>query len=311
MKGLEFSYHGEFSKAALVFQRVVDSDPSNPIGYFLKAAALESYMSDFSTFGPEKEFFDLLTQAVVKGKALLEEQDENPEVPFVIGASHFYRGFHCARKKEYLKALTELARAKPWLEKTVSVDSTFYDAYLGLGILEYLSAKAKDYLIPFISGKYERSIQMITLGTKGKYTSVIAEEALVVALAGSSRWSEAIERALLLIGSFPRNRLFYWALIEIYRRKEDPQGVISTGYELLELVKNGQPDHHYNQGLLRRYLAEAHLQLGEYRACIRQCDSVLSLLKDKNLDAQAEEVEKEAFKLKRQAARALAKKVDR
>jgi hypothetical protein len=268
-------------------------------------------MSDFSTFDPEEEFYDLLNQAIVKGKALVEEQEDNPEVPFVIGASHFYKGFHSARKKEYLKALTELARAKPWLERTVSIDSTFYDAYLGLGILEYLSAKAKDFLIPFIGGEYEHSIEMITLGTKGKYTSVIGEEALVVALAGSSRWSEAIERALLLIQSFPRNRLFYWALVEIYRRKEDPKGVLSIGYQLLELVENGQPDHHYNQSLLKCHLAEAHLELGEHRACIKQCDSVLSLLKDKNLDEEDEEVKKEVFKLKRQAARALAKKVDR
>lgn len=310
MKGLELSYQGEFAEAAGIFGKMIENNPSNPVGYFLKAAALESYMSDFSTFEPEEEFYMLLDQAIVAGKTVLEEEDD-PEAQFVVGASHFFKGFHSGRKKRYLKALTELARAKPWLEGTVNIDSTFYDAYLGLGILEYLATRAKDYLIPFTTGKYESSIEMITLATRGKYTCVIAQEALVVALAGASKWNEAIERANSLMESYPQNRLFYWTLIEVYRRKEDSEGVISIGYDLLELVENGQPGHHYNQSLIRSYLAEAHLRLGGYRECIKQCDSVLSLLKGRDLDQRDKEVKEEAFKLRRRAARALVEKVDR
>lgn len=310
-KGLELSYRGRFIDAADAFQLVIANSPSNPAGYFLKAAALESYMSDFSTFEPEEEFHTLLNQAIVKGEALLEHQEDYPEIHFFVGASHFYKGFHYARKKEYFKAFTRLTKAKPWLEEAVSIDSTCYDAYLGLGVLEYISARVKDYLIPFNSGNYKGPIQMISLATRGKYTHVIAEEALVVALAGISKWGEAIERATTLIEAYPQNRLFYWALIEIYKKKEDPEGVISIGYELLELVENGQADHYYNQSLVKSYLADAHFQLRQYRECIKQCDSVLSLVKGKNLDQRDRDVKKVVVEIKRQAARALAKKVDR
>ncbi len=267
-------------------------------------------MSDFSTFELEEEFYALLDEAIEKGEALLEEKGD-AEARFFIGASHFYKGFHYARKKKYLNVFAELAKAKPWLEEAARIDSTFYDVYLGLGVLDYLAAKTKDYLIPFVGGAYEGPILTITLATKGKYTCVLAQEALVVALAGASRWDEAIERANSLIETYPRNRLFYWALIEIYKRKEDSEGVISIGNQLLELVKNGQPDHYYNRSLVYYDLAEAHFELGDNRECIKHCDSVFSLLEGRELSQRDRKVEEETVKLKRQAAKALAKRVDR
>lgn len=308
---MESSYHGNFVDATEVFQTVIEKFPSSPVGYFLKAAALESYMSDFSTFEPEGEFYTLLDQAIEKGKSLLVNEANAPELHFFIGASYFYKGFHYARKKNYLKAFAELGRAKPWLKKAVAMDSTFYDAYLGLGILEYLAAKVKDYIVPFTSGKYDEPIQEISLATKGKYTYLVAQEALVIALAGASRWTEAIERATSLIEAYPKNRLFYWALVEIYRRKGDPEGVISIGYKLLELIREFQTNHYYNQSLIRSYLAEAHLQLGQPRECVRHCDSILSLLEEKDTDQNEREVRKAAMRLKHEAAKALLKKVDR
>ncbi len=268
-------------------------------------------MSDFSTFEPEEEFHALLDQTIARGKALLKQKEDCSESHFFVGAAHFYKGFHSARKKEYFKSFSELARAKPHLEKAASIDSTFRDVYLGLGVLEYLGAKTKDYLVPFTSVDYEGAIQMITLATDGKYTSVIAHEALVVALAGASRWDEAIERANLLIESYPHNRLFYWALIEIHRRRESPAEAIAIGCRLLQLVENGQPEHYYNQCLVRSYLAEAQIQLGNERECIKQCDSILLLLNEETVDQRDREIRGKAIKLKRQAARAIAKKVDR
>lgn len=308
---MELSYHGRHQDASEVFQLLIKSSPWSPVGYLLRAAALESYMSDYSTFEPEEEFYALLDSAVQRAEELLAEEGDVAETHFFVGAAHFYRGFHYARKKEYLKTLAELAKAKGPLEETARLDSTFYDAYLGLGILEYLGTKAKDYLNPFASGEYDRSIEMIGLSGRGKYTSVLAREALVLALAGAARWSQAIEQAHALIDSFPTNRLFYWALIEIYRRKEDPEGVISIGYRLMELVEDGQPDHYYNQSLLRSYLADGHLQLRQYRECIKQCDAVLSLLRGRDLERRDSDVRADAVRIKRDAARALARKVDR
>jgi hypothetical protein len=151
---------------------------------------------------------------------------------------------------------------------------------------------------------------MIRRATEGKYTGVIAEEALVLALAGASRWEEAERLAIGLIQSYPANRLFYWGLVEVYRMKNDPDGIISTGRALLEEIERGQPDHYHNQSLIRSYLAEAYLELGEVRECIKECDSALSLLEGSVMKRDAE-LTCELVDVKRRAARALAKKVDR
>ncbi len=288
----------------------MDELPDHPSGYFLRAAALESYMSDFSTFELEEEFYSLLDTTIHRGKALLDGGASDAEIQFFVGAAHFYKGFHRARKREYLGAMTELARAKPWLDRVVSADSSFSDVYLGLGVLGYLSTKVKGFLIPFGSEGYEEPIRMMRRATEGKYTGVIAEEALVLALAGASKWDEAERLAMGLIRSYPTNRLFYWGLIEVYRMKKDPEGIMSIGRLLLDQIESGQPEHLYNQSLVRFYLAEAYLELGELRECVRECDSSLSLLEGGTLKRDSE-LKEETANLKRKAARALAKKVDR
>ena len=268
-------------------------------------------MSDFSTFEPEEEFHRLLDEAIARGKALVARNADDAELQFVIGASHFYKGFHHARKKEYIKAFGSLARAKPWLEDAVRIDSTYYDAYLGLGILEYLAVKVRDYIVPFIGGDYKESLRKIALATKGKFTGVIAEEAMVVALAGASQWDEAVKLAHYLIEIYPTNRLFYWALIEILKRKEDFGAMLGVAYDLLRLIEEDQPTHYYNQSLVRSYCAEAYVELGQYRECIRECDRALSLLEGENRDERSRELEAQIVRVKRQAAKALAVKVDR
>ncbi len=136
--GREEIYHFQFEKASEVFKMIQNEYPEYPHGYFYEAYIVALYYSQDKT----NNLIDSLLQVTVKKSIEKAEKyhdmrQDDPEALYYKGVSHGVLGIYHVLNRNYLKGYIHGRRGKNFLEKAVKLDSTYYDAYLGLGIFHY------------------------------------------------------------------------------------------------------------------------------------------------------------------------------
>ncbi len=141
MRGKQAIYRGYVDVAETIFARVIRSYPEYPHGYFNQAFLKLLYFSQDMT--NDTLLNDLrrateLTLAVAR--RYQETHPGNPDASFHLGVSYGIYAIIAVLERDYLDAYRFARRAKGFLEKTVQLDSSYNDAYLGLGLFHYYVA---------------------------------------------------------------------------------------------------------------------------------------------------------------------------
>lgn len=222
--GLSLVYEQKYTEAMFLFGDIIHTWPEEPAGYLLQAATLATYMLDYTTYEPEEEFYRLAETAIRKARARLEEAKDPRErawLFFFQGAAFLYRAERKARHSDYLDAAKDGWRGYKSLMKAVELDSTLYDAYLGIGTVHVALAKIPGWIrffMPFLPpGDVERGLREMKLAAeKGRYVHLFAHDALAYTLAYLGRPREALPYALHATRQYPQNRNFLWTLAYVY-----------------------------------------------------------------------------------------------
>lgn len=213
VKGLDLGSNLYYKESYEVFQKLIELEPDNPRGYFLSSAVyFWMYTEDLKNEEVGDKFRDLSYEAVEVAEAKLEVNENDIDAMFYLGGAYGSLGRYYVAQKSYLNAYWYGTKGKNYLEDVVELDSTYYDAYLGLGIYHYLadalprSVKILSFLLG-IQGDREQGLREIMLAAeKGTYTKT---EAMFV-LAGlytfrEERQEEAIEIFNELLEKYPEN----------------------------------------------------------------------------------------------------------
>ena len=67
----------------------------------------------------------------------MEAEHNNASLLYVMGANYSYRALAFAKAEKFLDAVWASKKSESYLKKTLEVDSTCYDAYLGLGLYNF------------------------------------------------------------------------------------------------------------------------------------------------------------------------------
>lgn len=137
-KGKQQIYNFHLDDALTTFRQMQDRYPNYPHGYFYESYITAILFSQDRT----NSRLDSLLQAVVNDAIEIAEKykkitSESPEALYYLGVSYGIRGIYYVVNRNYIGGYIYGKRAKNYLEKTVEVDSTYYDAYVGLGIFHY------------------------------------------------------------------------------------------------------------------------------------------------------------------------------
>jgi tetratricopeptide (TPR) repeat protein len=175
-------YHFRFEKALKVFLTIQQKYPDFPHGYFY-----ESYITAI-LFSQDKtnQYLDSLLHETVRtavkiGERYKNSHSDDPEANYYLGISHGVLGIYHVLNKNYFKGYLNGRKGKKYLEKTVELDSAYYDAYLGLGIFHYyvdlLPGVIKFFAgILGFHGNREEGIKEIYLtANRGKFLNVEAD----------------------------------------------------------------------------------------------------------------------------------------
>lgn len=281
-KGFQLTYQERYEEARREFEMVIREDPENPSGYFFLAGLVGLRMSDFSTIEPEDEFLQHIEDALDYSRKKIEKNPGDAWAFFFLGGSYGYRAYHYHQKKSFLNAFGDALNAVEALKKAVELDSTLYDAYLGVGGYHYFIHELWG-IVPFMGKDPKKGIEEVKLAMEnGRYSRIAAKNGLVLLLLREKDYPAALKLALELIGEFPENRTFNWTLAKVFSEMGDWEKALLTFEKLLQLIRERQPDNLYNLLSCQLEVALVNSQLKREEVCIEICREILDQIDRSN-----------------------------
>jgi tetratricopeptide (TPR) repeat protein len=213
LKGIDLGTNLRYSESYEVFQQLIELEPDNPRGYFLRSAIyFWMFSEDMKNEEIGNKFRDYSYQAVEIAEAKLDKDENDIDARFFLGGAYGSLGRYYAMTRSFLNAYWYGKKGKNYLEEVVEMDSTYYDAYLGLGIYHYLAdvlpkfVKILSFLLG-VDGDKEQGIREIKLSAeKGIYTKTEAMFFLGALYTYRERkYEEAISIFNELLERYPQN----------------------------------------------------------------------------------------------------------
>jgi tetratricopeptide (TPR) repeat protein len=182
LAGKRAIYNFDLDSALTVFRDIQKKYPDLPQGYFYEAYLTTVYFSqDKSNNRIDSSLHVTVDKSIKLSEAYRKEVGDTPEAMYYLGVSHGLMGIYHAINKNYFNGYIHGRKGKNYLQDAVKLDSTYYDAYLGLGIFHYY-VDLLPGIIKFFAkilgfeGNREKGIHEILLTAhKGRYFRVEAE----------------------------------------------------------------------------------------------------------------------------------------
>ncbi|MBI3871686.1 MAG: hypothetical protein HY304_01240 [candidate division Zixibacteria bacterium] len=177
---------------------LLSTDSTRLLGHLLLGITYYSISNQYRT----DRYFDSATahldSAIAIAQTQLSAQGDDADLLFVLGSGYAFRGALRGQQGGWWGAIRDGVRSAASLNKAVAMDSTLYDAYLGLGTYHYWkSAKSKHFTwLPFVKDRREQGIrEATTAGRLGNITPMAAQKSLIVIYMNENRLDDA--RALI------------------------------------------------------------------------------------------------------------------
>ena len=217
--GLVQTFGFSFTKSEKTFDEIIRDYPNNPAGYHLKSIQYLWRYLDNKNKADYNKFITLSDHVISTEYDTLLNDIDNAFISYIIGASYSFRAMAFTRDEDYLNAVWAAKKSYSYLSNAIAVDSTFYDAYMGLGLYNFMIAQTPPALkwamrISGIAGDKEKGIEFLKLAAKkGKFSKTEANYYLSQILSEFYEENEQAEKLLVqLISKYPRNILFNYSL---------------------------------------------------------------------------------------------------
>ena len=248
-RGLEYEYNFNWDKAETVFEGMIKKYPADPRGFHYQAGIYLWYYLSNHDIRSYKNFIEYSDSAIEKARNILDKKPNNILMLFVLGSDYSYRTIAFAKAEKFLDAVWASKKSESYLSRTIQLDSTYYDAYLGLGLYNFgvgqiPSAFRWALSLAGIHGDKETGLKYIKKAAKfGDLSKTEAEYYLSQILTDYYfDYNSASHLLQNLVGLYPRNILFSYSLaaLDIKRRKLNDAG------DLLEKILKSK-DSNFSQ----------------------------------------------------------------
>jgi tetratricopeptide (TPR) repeat protein len=253
-------------------------------------------MMDYESDFKEEEFYSALEKAIQLAQKRISCGSSTSWDYLYLGNSYGYLGVYKARKGSWWSAFRNAMEAKSAFKKAVELDSTLYDAYLGLGSYHYWTSHfTKTFAwLPFFADERERGKRELNLAAeKSLFSKVAAWNALIWIYIKEKDYSQAIELAKGLQEEYPEGKLFLWAIATAYYEKYDWENAIEYYNLISKKLKTNPGKNHYNLIECKYYIAQSYFNFGDFAQCIEACQEALSFkLDSKTKERQEDKLDK-------------------
>jgi len=293
-KGLEYAYIENYPIAESLFNLVVKMDTLNPAGYFFLSGLYNLYSIDMGNDKNFEAFKEAIDKAVKYGNIYIKSYSNDGWSYFFIGGALTYMTFYYGLKGKYWSALVYGVKALNWVKKTVEIDSTIYDAYLGLGGYDYFKGQ-----FPFWRSEKEKGIKKIRMAIeKGRYSKVAAADGLGQILMREGRYKDAERMLEQIVHLYPESRTLKHPLIETYIALKEWDKALSQSLELLRLSER-RPTSNYVKLTAISYLGIIYYNKRLYKEGKKYINQAFNIARNKKLSKKEKGVMKDITRVYR------------
>lgn len=290
----------DYDEAEQIFSRLQVRYPAHPAPPLYRAAVvwlrelferaeldLDRFVSPgYFTRPPERPmdpkrrqaFERLIREGQQRAQAVLDRSAGHADARYFLSASYgIQAAFTFTIDRSSLQALKHGKAAYREQRALVDENPAYYDAYVGVGLYEYVVASLPWYVKWLASltghhGSKERGVGYLTLATeKSQYVADDARVLLMVIFVRERRYEEALALAQGLGAKFPRNYLFHLNQAQILERAGRTDQAAHIYGEVVALAEAGRS--HYDKIPLAtfRYTTGTKLMdLGDLSGSLRQ-----------------------------------------
>ena len=260
-KGIDFILKQEYGRADSLFCDVINRCPNHPVGFLYRAAVMQAYTIDFDV-PIEREKFDSLLECGRNAASRLS----SPWREYFLGTADGYEAYERVESGDWLSGVRKGMASVSEFEELVEKDSSFYDAYVGIGTYYYWSSRKTAFLrwLPFVKDNRELGIRILIMGAeRSEYNRFAAISALISIYLDAENYQQAEEWSRNGLNSYPENRIFLWGLATALDRRKHFSDAVQAYANLLESILHVQAPHPYNEIVCRLNLVKSMLAVGD------------------------------------------------
>lgn len=237
---IDLFYDLEFEKAAVAANRIAANHPGHPAGPFYRSIVFyQRFLAEEPKRRETLESFERHCEDALDAAERLRREDP-AQGHYYLGIAKGFRARVLAAQKRYLKAIPEGLGAVRQLKKALAIDPNIEDAYLGLGMYHYFTARIPAGAKPFAFmlgagwGDREKGLEYLSRAAeKGGPARMEARSMLSSVYTLESRWDKADAYLAELTERYPRNPLYRmrriyvnqrWGKLERALELSDPNG---------------------------------------------------------------------------------------
>ena len=261
VSGIDFILKQEYSRADSVFRVVAKQYPDHPVGYLYRAAVMQAYNMDFDVPIEQGKFDSLL----LRGKSAAEKFSL-PWSEYFLGTADGYDAYERVERGDWFGGVRKGMSSASTYEKIIEKDSSFYEAYVGLGTYYYWRSRKTEFLqwLPFVKDDRALGIKLLIVGAeRSEYNRFAAISALISIYLDAEEYRQAEEWAKRGLISYPENRIFLWGLATSLDRQKRSAEAVSVYSNLLETIVHGHAPHPYNEIICRLNLVKSKVALND------------------------------------------------
>jgi lipopolysaccharide biosynthesis regulator YciM len=225
LKGLEATFKFNFEKSEKIFDQIIQSHPRKSTGFHFKSIPYLWRFLDNKNDSDLTRFFELSDSTIQKSNDIPDSIPGDPFDYYILGSTYSFRAMAYTRQESYLDAILAAKKSLSNLSNAILNDSTFYDAYMGLGLFNFMIAQTPPALkwamhITGITGDKEKGLEYLKLAAiNGKFSLVESKYYLSQILGEFYAEDEESEKLLkALISKYPKNLLFQYSLSNFYNK---------------------------------------------------------------------------------------------
>lgn len=211
---IDLFYNLEFEKAMAAAEALSRRHPDHPIGPFYRSIVFyQRFLSEDPRRQETLDAFERESAAAVAAAEILE-RFRPAEGLYFLGAAKGFRARVLAAQRKYLRAIPEALSAVRHLEKAVAIEPEFTDAYLGLGMYHYFTARLPAGAKPFaylvgVRGSREKGLDYLRRAASGPGPARWEALSMLSAVHTlESDWEQADAILKELMERYPRNPLY-------------------------------------------------------------------------------------------------------
>ena len=279
---ISWTINGYFTRAEDFLNKKIARSDSALIYCFYLSSVYNSRMTHFENLDNAQTFERLLHSVIRKSNALLDQSAPDDQqlarLYFYRGSAYGYLAYFQGQTGQWLKALTNGLKAIKDLQACTERDSTFYEAYLGLGTYKYWrSTKLKAVLwLPFLSDRRKEGIADLKRALSSpSYARYMAMHQLIYILIDYGQYEEALNYARQAIARFPKSQFMWWAYAHVYFKSHNYPKALKAYRRLLQLIENhpeSNPSHWLD---CQVRIAEMYRRMGRMEQAHRTAQLIL------------------------------------